>query len=143
MREPQIFPIMSGREIITGTKMNDGQDQCPYCRQVLEIVCVKFVALGARTVSRCPNCALAPTKPVTKPGSSSAFSRAIKMIQALNSRFKIVMILAFAAVLVAGILRHTLHVYGGIEPADIRSDTLLLLSAIAIVVVVFKVSRRR
>ena len=123
--------------------MNDDQDHCPYCRQVLEIVCVKFAALGARTVSRCPNCALAPTKPVTKPASSSAFSRVIEMIQALNSRFKIVMVLAFAAVLVAGILRHTLHVYGGIAPADIRSDSLLLVSAIAIVTLVFRASRRR
>src|SRR5258708_8806239 len=106
MREPQIFPTISGRKIIAGTEMNDGQDRCPYCRQVFEVVCVKFVALGARTVSRCPNCALAPPKPVTKPANSSAFDRAIKMIRALNSRFKIVMFLGFVAVLVAGILRH-------------------------------------
>jgi hypothetical protein len=142
MREPQIFPTISGREITAGTEMNDGQDHCPYCRQVFEIICVKFAAFGARTVSRCPNCALAPTKPATKPASST-FDRAIKMIQALNSRFKVVVFLTFAAVLVAGILRHTLHVYGGIAPADIRSDSLLLVSAIAIVTLVFRASRRR
>lgn len=75
MRDLQIVPTISGREIIAGTEMSDGQDQCPCFRQVFEIICVKFVALGARTVSWCPNC---PTDPVTIPASSSDFARAIK-----------------------------------------------------------------
>jgi hypothetical protein len=121
--------------------MKDGQDHCPYCRQAFEIICVKFAASGVRTVSRCPNCALVPTEPVTRATLSIDFGQAVRMIQQLNSRFKIVVLFAIAAVLVAGVLRHTLHIYGGISPADIRWDSLLLISAMAIVV--FNVSRRR
>lgn len=121
----------------------DGQDHCPYCGQAFEILCVKFSTSGVRTVSRCPNCALAPTEPVSRATLSIDFGRAVRMIQPLNSRFKVVVLFAIAAVLVAGVLRHTLHVYGGIEPADIRADALLLVCALAIVAVVFNVSRSR
>lgn len=92
-------------------------------------------------VSRCPNCALAPTEPVS--GTTPSIGRAVRMLQTLNTRFKIVLLFAFAAVLVAGVLRHTIHVYGGIEPAEIRADFLLLVFAIAIVALVVRASRRR
>jgi hypothetical protein len=65
------------------------------------------------------------------------------MIDALNSRFKIIIFSAVAAILVAGFLRHTLHVYAGIAPEDIRSDSLLLVSAVGIVVVFLRLLRRR
>jgi hypothetical protein len=64
------------------------------------------------------------------------------MIDALNSRFKIIVVIGLA-ILVSGILRHTLHIYGGISPADIRLDSLLLICAIAIVALLFRASRRR
>jgi hypothetical protein len=64
------------------------------------------------------------------------------MIEALNSRVRSILFVAFAAVLVAAVLRHTLHVYGGFSPEGIRSESLLLVSALAIVVVFFRIVRR-
>ena len=65
------------------------------------------------------------------------------MIEALNSRFKIIVFMGLAAILIAGFLRHVLHVYGGISREDIRVDSLLLICAFAIVIVFFKVLRQR
>jgi hypothetical protein len=65
------------------------------------------------------------------------------MIEAVNSRFKSTMITALAAVLVAAILRHTLHVYAGVSREDIRLHALLAVCALAIVVVIFRFCRRR
>jgi hypothetical protein len=65
------------------------------------------------------------------------------MIEAVNSRFKYTMITAFAAVLVAAILRHTLHVYAGISREDIRLDALLAVCVLTIVVMIFRFRRRR
>jgi hypothetical protein len=65
------------------------------------------------------------------------------MIEALNSRFKVIILMALAAIFVAGVLRHALHVYAGISPDDIRSDSLLLVCAMAIVVVFFRILRLR
>jgi predicted amidophosphoribosyltransferase len=125
------------------TAMEDGQghDHCPYCGQAFEILCVKFGASGVRTVSRCPNCALAPTEPASR--AAPSIGLAIRMLQTINSRFKIVVIFTLAAVLVAAVLRHTLHVYGGMAPADIRSNTLLFVLAVATVMVVVRFLRRR
>jgi hypothetical protein len=64
------------------------------------------------------------------------------MIEALNSRFKIIVFMGLAAILIAGFLRHALHVYGGISREDIRVDSLLLICAFGIVTVLFKVLRR-
>jgi hypothetical protein len=65
------------------------------------------------------------------------------MIEAVNSRFKHTLITAFAAVLVAAILRHTLHVYVGISREDIRWNALLAVCVLAIVVVIFRFCQRR
>jgi hypothetical protein len=65
------------------------------------------------------------------------------MIEGLNSRFKIIAFMGLAAILIAGFLRHVLHVYGGFAREDIRADSLLLICAIGIVTVCFKVLRQR
>jgi hypothetical protein len=65
------------------------------------------------------------------------------MIEAVNSRVKYTLITAFAAVLVAAILRHTLHVYAGISLEHIRLDALLAVCVWTIVVVTFRFCKRR
>jgi hypothetical protein len=42
------------------------------------------------------------------------------------------------SVLVAAVLRHTLHVYGNISPKDIGVDALLAAACVAIVVICFR-----
>ena len=122
--------------------MSDGPDHCPHCHQRFEIIFVKFAAFGARSVSSCPNCALSPIDPRSMRTTSRYFS-GTRMIEALNSRFKIIVFMGLAAILIAGFLRHVLHVYGGISREDIRADSLLLICAFGIVIVFFKVLRQR
>lgn len=124
-------------------EMNESSEHCPHCRQGLEIVGVKFMFRGARTLSRCINCAALcvevkqnNTAPLRHLGWTA------RVIEALNWQVRSTLLVAFAAVLVAAVLRHTLHVYGGFSPEDIRSDSLLLVSALAIVVVFFRIVRR-
>ena len=122
--------------------MSDSLDHCPHCRQGLEIIFVKFTAFGARPVSSCPNCALMPIEPRSMRTTARYFS-GTRMIEALNSRFKIIVFMGLAAILIAGFLRHVLHVYGGISREDIRADSLLLICTFGIVTVFFKVLRQR
>src|SRR5579859_3338399 len=103
------------------------EDRCPHCRQGLEIVVIRFASFGARAVTQCPNCALSPVEQRSLP-TSPILSRLKMMITFLNERFKSIVAAALSAILVAGVLRHTLHVYAGISPADIRSDSLLLIA---------------
>lgn len=52
--------------------------------------------------------------------------------------------IAFAAVFTAAVLRHVLHVYGGISPEEIRADALLAILIVAVAAILFRrVSRRR
>jgi hypothetical protein len=56
------------------------------------------------------------------------------MMEALNSRFRNLLAFVVAALIVAGLLRHVVHVYGGIAPADIRWFALVSLAPLALVV---------
>jgi hypothetical protein len=52
--------------------------------------------------------------------------------EALNARFRHVVAFAIAAVAIAALLRHTVHVYGGYSPADIRAYALMAVPLVAI-----------
>jgi uncharacterized protein related to proFAR isomerase len=53
-------------------------------------------------------------------------------------------VVALAAVFTAAVLRHVLHVYGGISPEEIRADALLAVLTVAVATILFRgVSRRR
>jgi hypothetical protein len=47
-------------------------------------------------------------------------------------RLRYFLLIAFAAVLIAAVLRHTLHVYGNISPKDIGVDALLAAAAVGL-----------
>ncbi|HWX59667.1 hypothetical protein [Bradyrhizobium sp.] len=52
--------------------------------------------------------------------------------------------IVFAAALIAAMLRHVLHVYGGFPREEIRADAFIAILIIAAVTVFFqRVSRRR
>ena len=52
--------------------------------------------------------------------------------EALNARFRQVVAFAITAVVIAAVLRHTVHVYGGYSPADIRAYALMSIPLVAI-----------
>jgi hypothetical protein len=57
------------------------------------------------------------------------------MIQALNARFRHIIVAAFAAVIVAALLRHAVHVYGGYSREDIRAGALMAVPLFALLLV--------
>jgi hypothetical protein len=74
----------------------------------------------------------------------SAFRRDSRVVDPRSFRLRNFLAIAFAAVLTAAVLRHVLHVYGGISREDIRSDALLATAIVAVATILFRrVSRRR
>jgi hypothetical protein len=63
--------------------------------------------------------------------------RSSNLQEALNARFRHVVVFAIAAVAIAALLRHTVHVYGGYSPADIRAYALMAVPLVAILLVLF------
>jgi len=61
------------------------------------------------------------------------------MEDAINSRLKYTIVFVVAAVIVAALLRHTVHVYGGFTREEIRTGALIALP----VVLVFFLGRWR
>jgi hypothetical protein len=57
-----------------------------------------------------------------------------RMLDPRHFRLRYFLMLASAAVLVAAVLRHILHVYGGISPKDIGADALLAAAAVGIAI---------
>jgi hypothetical protein len=53
-------------------------------------------------------------------------------------RLRYFVVLAFATVLLAALLRHVLHVYGGLSREDIRVDALLAALAIGVMAALFR-----
>jgi len=67
---------------------------------------------------------------------------AIRVMDPREFRFRELAWVALAAVVTAALLRHALHVYGGLSRDDIRSDALIAMAAIVVVVIVKSLFRR-
>jgi hypothetical protein len=65
------------------------------------------------------------------------------MMEVLNSRFRHLLVFLFAALVTAGFLRHTVHIYGGVAPEDMRRGALIILAAVALIVLAFTLSQNR
>ena len=58
-------------------------------------------------------------------------------------RFRYLIGIVLAAILIAALLRHTLHVYGGLSREDIRADALIAVLVIVLTsIVIRRLSRR-
>jgi hypothetical protein len=76
-------------------------------------------------------------KPGVLPGDSP-------VLDPRSFRLRNFLAIVFAAVLIAAMLRHVLHVYGGIPREEIRADAFIAILIVAAVTVLFqRVSRRR
>jgi hypothetical protein len=53
------------------------------------------------------------------------------------------LLVAFAAILIAALLRHILHVYGGLSREDIRADALIAALAVGVAAIFFRRAYRR
>jgi hypothetical protein len=96
-------------------------------------------------VSACSNCAIASADERTGRFSkiARAFWAAFSMMEALNSRFRFMVALLTAAAVIAGLLRHTAHVYGGFSREEIRTAALLVCLVVSLLLVITENKRRR
>jgi hypothetical protein len=59
-------------------------------------------------------------------------------------RLRNLLAIALAAVLTAAVLRHVLHVYGGITREEIRANAIVAMLIVGVATILFRrVSRRR
>ena len=134
----------------------DRCDACSYCQTRFDIIAVKFRMNGVRMVSTCPICGIASVDDcglskdrgrqrdtnLTRP-LFSTLSMVLNMIETLNSQFKYIVAFVVAAVVVAAVLRHTIHVYGGISRGDICVAALIALGPAVAVFLFFQASSNR
>jgi hypothetical protein len=109
-------------------------DVCPFCREALKIVCVRFEFSSAKMVLACPNCAsaiadsyrdvLSKGNNVARPGRSSRLRHSIAF--------------SIGALVAAAGLRHIIHIYAGFSPAEIRVGAAVLLITVCSLLFVLK-----
>jgi hypothetical protein len=58
-------------------------------------------------------------------------------------RFRYVIGIVVAAILIAALLRHVLHVYGGLSREDIRADALIAAFVIVVTTILIRRLSRR
>jgi hypothetical protein len=129
-------------------------DVCLHCQAPLEIVVLKFGFRGTRMVASCSNCAMAFAEDCSDPRSSKAsqaeqsaasrepgWSGMAEKLEQLRLRTTYVIGLLLAAVITAAALRHTIHMYGGIPPDQIRTAALLGVPATIFSIILFRRKR--
>ena len=137
--------------------MSENQSDCPHCQSCVDISFLELALRITAKVSTCPNCGIVAV--VRVPSAKSKGSnlvasipnlvgtmtwRKFPVIEILNSRFRRVLVSLIAAVFVAAVLRHGLHVYGWISREDIRTGALIALPfAVLFYVAVSAIRRRR
>lgn len=101
---------------------------------------MKFRLDRTAMVLACPNCAIAIAEEGHRFAKIPRQFQTIELaVDWLNRKFRYVLAFLMAAVLVAALLRHTFHVYGGFSREQIREDALL---ALPVVVLVFALLRK-
>ena len=127
-----------------------GNDFCPHCFVAFEIVSVKFRFGRVAMVAACPNCAVIFADEARTVGPKRRSGKIWRPLQAtaramgwLDTRFRLILAFLLAAVLVAALLRHGFHVYGGMSREEIRRDAFLALPGIVLLFVFLRKWRRR
>jgi FPC/CPF motif-containing protein YcgG len=127
----------------------DKADFCPHCRSPFEIVIVKFRLNGTGMVATCPNCAIARVDEWRADNlknlaiTTRGIWHGIARMDSFDRRFRYVVAFLIGALITAAVLRHVLHVYGGITREEIRWDALMAVPAIALAIIIFRRMRYR
>ena len=118
----------------------DQSEFCPHCQSRVDI---SFLEMGLRITAKiltCPNCGIVaavrapsakskvPSRVGGTPNLVGTTWQVSTMFETLNARFRRVVVSLIAAVFVAGVLRHGLHVYGLMPREDIRVIALIALA---------------
>jgi len=120
----------------------DQLDHCPYCHNRLEIVCVKFRFSSVATLSVCPNCAVVAADQRADAKLAEPANKELGLTEAFRWRYRRSLAFILGAVITAAFLRHTIHVQGGIPPADIGVGAVVIAAAM-VLAMVFLGKRRR
>ena len=125
--------------------------RCPHCTTRLEVVHVKFRLASVAVVSGCPSCMIiipderhgpSGIGGARKPPNLAELARSVfRMMEALNSRVRYALAFLIAALITAALLRHVVHVYGGISREGIRTGALFAITAVSLALFLF--ARRR
>jgi hypothetical protein len=121
----------------------DQLDHCPYCHNRLEIVCVKFRFSSVATLLVCPNCAvvaadqradakLADQLSANELTGEEPANKELGIAEAFRWRYRRSLAFILGAVITAAFLRHTIHVQGGIPPAEIGAGAIAIAAAIVV-----------
>ena len=121
----------------------DQLDHCPYCHNRLEIVCVKFRFSSVATLLVCPNCAvvaadqradakLADQLSANELTGEEPANKELGLTEAFRWRYRRSLAFILGAVITAAFLRHTIHVQGGIPPAEIGAGAIAIAAAIVV-----------
>jgi hypothetical protein len=136
----------------------DQADCCPHCRSLFEIVHVKFRFNGTALISTCPNCAIVTVDEwcaaesnildidIAKKLAISArgfWQGVATRMDTLDRQLRYVLAFLIGAVITAAVLRHVVHVYGGIPREEIRWDALMAIPAVALALIFFRRKRQR
>ena len=120
----------------------DQLDHCPYCHNRLEIVCVKFRFSSVATLSVCPNCAVVAADQRADAKLAEPANKELGLTEAFRWRYRRSLAFILGAVITAAFLRHTIHVQGGIPPAEIGAGAVVIAAAM-VLAMVFLGKRRR
>ena len=132
----------SGEAVLTSPS-EDQADFCPHCRSPFEIVIVKFSFNGTAMIVTCPNCAIARVDERRAAITARGLWHGVARMYSLDRRFRYVVAFLIGALITAAVLRHVLHVYGGITREEMRWDALIAVPAIALAIIIFRRMRHR
>ena len=133
----------------------DQSNFCPHCQSGVEISFHEFALRITAKILTCPNCGIVAA--VRVPSAKSKVPNLVSsipnllgttwgkstMFETFNARFRRVLVSLIAAVFVAAVLRHVLHVYGWIPREDIRTGALIALLLAALFYLAVSAIRRR
>jgi hypothetical protein len=147
--ESSVLASRASAEAALVSLREDQADFCPHCRSPFEIVIVKFRLNGTAMVATCPNCAIASVDEWRADNikklaiTTRGFWHGVARMDWLEQRFRYVVAFLIGALITAAVLRHVVHVYGGITREEIRWDALMAIPAVALAIIFFGRKGRR